>query len=335
MENDLVSNITRFLYEFAEAHPEKYVFLHPDPCTYKELILEVDRFGEGFRKSGIGQGTRTVVLIKPSVDLFAVTFALLRIGAIPVMIDPGMGRKRMTNSLAGVEAEAFVGIPTAHLLKYLYPKAFSSVKVWISTNFRWFWRGYTLRRMEYVTYHTEPFQVGWEDEAAIFYTSGSTGQPKGVIYNSRMLEAQIHILKNSFGYQPEEIDLCTFPLVALLMINQGISVVLADMDMVHPARLNPGKVIDNIREHSCTHMFCSPMVLKRLTAYGISHNITLDSLKKIMVAGAPVTPAVLRNFRRLITSQAEIHTPYGATEALPVSDICDKELLGYAHVTYV
>ena len=47
-----------------------------------------------------------------------------------------------------------------------------------------------------------------------------------------------------------------------------------------------------------------------------------------MTAGAPVSAAVLRNFRKLLPSDAEIHTPYGATEALPVTDIVDEELLG-------
>ncbi|MCK4748595.1 MAG: AMP-binding protein [Bacteroidales bacterium] len=320
-------NLTNYLYDFTERNPEKPAFIHPVRLSFKELTAEIDRISLGLMKTGITIGTRTVVLIKPGIDLFAVTFALFRIGAIPVLIDPGMGRKRMTEALSGVQAEAFAGIPVSHLLRYISPRAFKSVNIWISTGFRWFWKGASLRKMKSTGQSTEPCSVGADDLAAIFFTSGSTGAPKGVCYKTRMLQAQIEYMKTKFKYTPQEIDLCTFPLIGLLIISHGISIAMADMDMMHPARLNPKKVIKNIQDYQCTHMFCSPMVLQRLADYGIEHGTILGSMKRIMTAGAPVLPSILRNIRKLLPSDAEIHTPYGATEALPVTDILDKELL--------
>ncbi len=327
MPDSQILNITNLLYEFAEAHPAKPAFLHPIRLTFGELIREIDRYSVGLRKSGITNGMRTVVLIKPGIDLFAVTFALFRIGAIPVLIDPGMGRRRMTEALSGVQVDAFAGIPKAHLLRYLSSGAFKSVGIWVSTGFRWFWRGVSLKKMKYTAHHPEAHAVDKDDIAAIFFTSGSTGAPKGVLYKTRMLQAQIEYLRTHFKYNPTEIDLCTFPLIGLLLISHGVAIVLADMDMMHPARLDPRKVFKNIQEYSCSHMFCSPMVLNRLATFGIKNSIKLGSMKRIMTAGAPVTASVLRNFRKLLPSDAEIHTPYGATEALPVTDIVDTELL--------
>ena len=320
-------NITDHLYEFAEANPDKPAFLHPERLSFGELIVEIDRVADGFRDCEITVGTRTMVLIKPGIDLFAVTFALFRIGAVPVMIDPGMGLRRMIEALADKQVEAFVGIPRAHLLRYLSPSAFKYVKIWISTGFRWFGRGFSLKKMKYPVHRSEAQEIDPEDLAAIFFTSGSTGTPKGVLYKTRMLQAQIEYLKSHFKYGPDEIDLCTFPLIGLMIICHGISIVLADMDMVHPGRLNPRRVLKNIQDFKCSHMFCSPMVLNRLSAYGIKNNIMLGSMKKIMTAGAPVSESILRNFRKLLPSHAEIHTPFGATEALPVTDILDGELL--------
>ncbi|MCK4993364.1 MAG: AMP-binding protein, partial [Bacteroidales bacterium] len=202
-----------------------------------------------------------------------------------------------------------------------------SVSIWVSTGFRWFWRGVSLKKMKYTAHHAEAHSVDKDDIAAIFFTSGSTGAPKGVLYKTRMLQAQIEYLRTHFKYNPTEIDLCTFPLIGLLLISHGVAIVLADMDMMHPARLDPRKVFKNIQEYSCSHMFCSPMVLNRLATFGIKNNIKLGFMKRIMTAGAPVTASVLRNFRKLLPSDAEIHTPYGATEALPVTDIVDTELL--------
>jgi len=328
MVDNEVINITSILYDFAEDHPEKPAFLHPVRLTFGELVREVDRIVSGLWESGIKEGTRAIVLIKPGIDLFSVSLALFRIGAIPVMIDPGMGRRRMTHALSEIRAEALIGIPKAHLLRYLSPTALKTIKIWISTGSRLFWRGSSLKHMSHTDQPMKAHRGDPDELAAIFFTSGSTGAPKGVLYKKRMLQAQIKYLKTHYKYTSEEIDLCTFPLIGLLIIGHGISIVLADMDMMHPATLSPQKVIKNIQDFGCTHMFCSPMVLHRLASYGISNNIELDSLKKIMTAGAPVSAAVLRNIRKLLPSDAQIHTPYGATEALPVTDIVDEELLG-------
>ena len=322
-----ISNITDYLYRFAEQHPDHPALLYPRRYTFGELVSEIDRYSAGFREAGLTKGVHTLVLINPGIDLFAISFALFRIGAIPVMIDPGMGIKRMTRALAGAQIEAIVGIPRAHLLRYLSHKSFSTVHIWISTGFRWFWRGKSLRNIKYPNRPSMAQSVDPDDIVAIFFTSGSTGMPKGVLYKRRMLEAQIKYLQFHFKYNPREIDLCTFPLIGLLIICHGIPIVLADMDMTHPAKLNPRKVFKNIHEFGCTHMFCSPMVLNRLSEYGIKNNIKTESMKRIMTAGAPVSGFTLREFRKLLPPDSKIHTPFGATEALPVTDIMDDELL--------
>jgi acyl-CoA synthetase (AMP-forming)/AMP-acid ligase II len=328
MEQTIHRNITEHLFRFAASHPGKEAFLHPDQLTYKEFTQEIELHMAGFLRSGILPRMRILVLIKPGIALFAVTFALLRMGAIPVMIDPGMGVRRMVNALEGIEAEGFIGIPKSHLLRYIYFRKFKTIKTWIRTGHRLSKRRQGIQPKRVPPIPCPVYQSMPDETAAIFFTSGSTGTPKGVVYKNRMIEAQIDILSKRFGYHSGETDLCTFPLVSLLMLCHGISVVLADMDMMHPAKLNPAKVIANIVTYNCTHMFCSPMVLKKLSAYGIRHAVQLPSMKRVMTAGAPVAPSILKNFRKLLPLRAEIHTPYGATEALPVTDIGDSELLG-------
>lgn len=326
--SDGFKNITDYLYKTAFNNPDKRAFLHPENISYGKLCNLVDTYASGFQQSEIKKGTHTVVLIKPGVDLFAVTFALFRIGAIPVMIDPGMGTKAMVSALDKTKPEAFIGIPKALILKYLFPKAFGTVKIWISTGSNWVWKGKklkTFRRKKPKKYDVA--NIERSDTVAIFFTSGSTGPAKGVVYKNYMLEAQLQLLRSHFKYNPKEIDLCTFPLIGLFSVCLGLSVVLADMDMTHPAKMNPDKVAKNINRFDCTYMFCSPMVLKKLADFCVKKNIKLQSLKKVMVAGAPVLPALLQKGDTIISDFAEIHTPYGATEALPVTDINHLELL--------
>ena len=327
MSNSEIKNITDYLFDFAKSNPDKPALLHPKRVTFSQLCKTIDCYATGFLKNGISKGTKTIVLIKPGTDLFASTYALLRIGAIPVIIDPGMGVKPMSKALKNVGVEAFIGIPKAMLLKMVFRSCYKTVKIRISTEkYIWFQRASLTHfaRLKNAVYM--PCKVEPNETAAIFFTSGSTGPAKGVIYQSSMIDAQIQILKDHFKYNPNEIDLCTFPLIGLLIMCLGLSVVLADMDMTHPVKLKPEKLIKNIEQFGCTHLFCSPMVLQKLAKFGNENNIRLSNLKRVMTAGAPVSPSVLRDFKKLLPESAEIHTPYGATEALPVTDIGHREL---------
>jgi len=324
---EYAGNVTDSLFEYAAKNPEKAAILHPRFLTFSNLCSKVNSYAAGFLAEGIIAGTKTIVMLKQSPDFFIVVFALFRIGAVPVMIDPGMGLNMMSKSLAKTGAEAFIGIPWSLLLKLLYPHAYRSVKIWISTGYCPPGNCATLKSFKRTAQNIQSLNQEPGALAAIFFTSGSTGPAKGVIYRNYMLAAQIRILKNHFGYKAGEIDLCTFPLIGLLLMSLGITEVLADMDMTKPALFKPQKLLNNINCFSCTHMFCSPMILGRLAEYGNTNRIKVPSLKRIMTAGAPVLPGVLRETRNWIPHAATIHTPYGATEALPVTDICDTELL--------
>jgi acyl-CoA synthetase (AMP-forming)/AMP-acid ligase II len=323
-----INNISEYLKLYAVISPSRPALLYPEKITYSDLEEKVNRYSFGLYHEGIRAGTRTLVMVPAGTDFFILTFALLRIGAVPVMIDPGMGIKAMSSVLADLEPEAFIGIPKAHLLRLAYPRVFKTAKIKFTTGAVSLFGATRLKNLvkdnpgQYPSHSDDP-----DDMAAIFFTSGSTGPAKGVIYTSGMLKNQIEITKSQFNIGSNEIDLCTFPLLGLFAICHGNSSVLADMDMIHPAKLDPEKVIKNILDFKCTQMFGSPMVLNKLSEYGSQKGIKLPSLRKIISAGAPVHLNILESFLRMLPLDAEIHTPYGATEALPVTDINASELL--------
>jgi len=321
-------NLSEHLSLSADRFPSKFALLHPVKMTYQKLQDEVDRYAYGLENAGISRNTRTILMIPPGPEFIILTFALLRVGAILVMIDPGMGAKVMAKALAGVKAEAFIGIPKAFLFKKLYPGAFKTVKISVTVGRRWFWAGYRLKDLRSdKAYRYPSVQIKAEDMVALFFTSGSTGPPKGVVFTTAMLNAQIRYLASDFQYRPEEIELCTFPLLGLFSICLGLTLVMADMDTVRPATLNPRKIVANIQQNKCTQMFCSPMVLNRLACYGEKAKVKLPSMKKVITAGAPAAKELLESFRQLLLEDAEIYTPYGATEALPITKITASELL--------
>ncbi len=321
-------NLSELFSRTVERFPSKLALQHPLKMTYQQLQDEVDRYAFGLENAGITQNTHTILMIPPGLEFIILTFSLLRVGAILVMIDPGMGTKAMANALASLEADAFIGIPKAHIFKNLYPGAFKTVKINITAGRRWFWNGYRLKDLRSDKARPYPLaQIKAEDMVGIFFTSGSTGPPKGVVFTAAMLNAQIRYLESDFKYEPEEIELCTFPLLGLFSICLGLTLVMADMDTVHPAKLIPEKIVANIQQHKCTQMFCSPMVLNRLTDYGKKIKVKLPSMKKVITAGAPTSKSLLESFRQLLSEDAEIYTPYGATEALPITKITASEIL--------
>ncbi len=334
-----IINVAAHLPRMADLQPDRPAIICPvgsdaggkttyAHLTFRQLDQETDRYALGLEDVGIERGTRTILMVRPSLEFFSLTFALYKIGAVPVLIDPGMGKTRMVDCLRAVEAEAFIGIPPAHVLRMLHPQAFKSVRVSITVGRRWLWGGLQLSDVRVDPWQPYTMAPTREDEpAAIIFTTGSTGPPKGVLFQHGMFDAQVHILRDHFKIEPGEVDLPTFPLFALFAPALGMTAVIPDMDPTKPATADPVKIIDAIRDHQVTNMFGSPALLNRVGRYGEAHGIKLPTLKRVISAGAPVPPKTLACFHAMLGDDAEIHTPYGATEALPVASIASPEIL--------
>mgnify|MGYP002639314224 FL=1 len=333
------TNISVGLKKTQEKYPFKRAVVYPagrdkkgrvlySQMTFTQLETESDRLAFGLERIGIIRGTRTILMVPPGMEFFITIFAMFKVGAVPVVVDPGMGIERMLQCLEQGKPKAFIGIEKAHLLRKLKPGFFKSVKLWVTVGKRWFWGGYTLDQLMIQSDVPYPKAQTTRDEtAAIVFTTGSTGPAKGVIYTHGNFEAQINQIQEHFQIDPDEIDLPTFPLFALFDPILGMTAVIPDMDPTKPARVNPEKIIEAIENHGVTNMFASPALLNRVGKFGKENNIKLPTLRRVISAGAPVTPANIEQFSSMLSDHAQIHTPYGATEAVPVISIGSNEIL--------
>jgi acyl-CoA synthetase (AMP-forming)/AMP-acid ligase II len=333
------ANIAFYLKQAAKGRPYKRAVVYPvgrdkngriaySHLTFLQLDQESDCLAHGLKAAGISRSTRTVLMVKPSIDFFVLIFALFKTGAVPVVVDPGMGIRRMVACFKSTRPQAFIGIPPAHVLRTLYPKFFKTVKTWVTAGRRWFWGGLTLdqiRRSPWRPFAVE--ETGRNDTAAILFTTGSTGPAKGAVYTHGNFDAQLQQIKNYLNMDPDEIDLSTFPLFALFYPALGISAVIPDMDPTRPARVNPERIIEAVYNQGVTNMFASPALLNRVGEYGQRKGIKLPSVKRVISAGAPVSVDNVQRFSSLLAKGAEIHTPYGATEAVPITSIKSREIL--------
>lgn len=339
MEKDNIVNVATYLRTMARVQP--YTRAVVNPCgrdsggrvtyshlTFRQLDRESDCLAHGLESAGIKRGVRTILMVKPSLDFFALTFALFKTGAVPVMVDPGMGINRMLNCLSESWAEALIGIPQAHILRVLKSKYFASVKTFITVGKKWFWSGTTLKKVRKVPW--TPYKIAdtkKDETAAILFTTGSTGPAKGVVYTHGVFDAQVKNIKSQFHISPGEIDLPTFPLFALFDPALGMTAIIPDMDPTKPALVDPRKIIEAIVNHGVTNMFASPALLNRVGKHGKEKGIKLPSLKRVISAGAPVTPSNMEQFSSMLVGDAQIHSGYGATEAMPVSSFNSHAIL--------
>ncbi len=296
--------------------------------TFRQLDQESDRIAFGLESIGIGRQTRTILMVRPGLELFALTFALFKTGAVPVIVDPGMGIRRMMDCFAETRPEAFIGIPQAHVLRKVCPKFFATVKTAVTVGRRWFWGGATLRQLRSRPWSVYPIaRTRPEETAAILFTTGSTGPAKGVVYTHGIFDAQVRHIQQHFQIADDEIDLPTFPLFALFDPALGMTAVIPDMDPTRPAQVDPTKIIEAILDHGVTNMFASPALLNRVGAFGKDHEVRLPSMRRVVSAGAPVSPDNIEQFGAMLVEPAKIHTPYGATEAVPIISIDRDEIL--------
>ena len=297
--------------------------------TFRALEELSNRYANGLIAAGIQRGMRTLLMVRPGKEFIGLVFAMFKVGAVPVMIDPGMGVKRLLECIRGVGPEALVGIPLAQLMRVIKRRAFATVRHVVTVGRRWCWGGPTLTQLaQRASPAFTPAATQSHETAAILFTSGSTGPAKGVVYEHGMFEAQVRAIRDQYGIEPGEIDLPTFPLFALFNPALGMASVIPEMDPSHPAQVNPKRIVDAIREHGVTNTFGSPALWDRVSRYCEDRSIQLPSLRRILIAGAPVSGLLIVRIRKMLNAGADVHTPYGATESLPVTSISGKELVG-------
>lgn len=295
--------------------------------TFRQLDEDSDRIARGLRQMGVPRATRLVMLIRPGIDFVSTAFAMFKAGVVSVLIDPGMGPRNLIRCLAEAEPEGFIAISKVHAVRVLsrqFPKAQFNVTV----GRRWFWGGPTLNGLRGGAWSgSELAATSADDPAAIIFTTGSTGPAKGVLFSHRNFDAQVDQISKFYGIQSGEIDLPGFPFFGLFNCAMGVTAVIPDMDPSRPAQVDPTKILEAVRDWNVTQMFGSPAIWDRVGRYCEMEKVSLPTVRRVLSAGAPVPDHVLRRMKECIHPDGDIHTPYGATEALPVASIAASEVL--------
>lgn len=338
-------NLTYALYEWAALQPDALALAVPakpgaplpkaGPIPYtnisfRTLAAETNGLSRGLLFSGLKPGDRVVLMVPPGFTFFALCFGLLQAGIVPVLIDPGIGLSNVKKCIDESEPAGFIGVSKAHAARVLLGWGRKTIRKNITIGPRLFWRGERLagiRQRGGVDRGPVCFDAQRDDLAAILFTSGSTGAPKGVMYTHGNFCQQVEMVRNTFGMKPGELDLPSFPPFALFNPCVGVSTVIPDMNPAKPACVDAERIIRTVQQFGVNSLFGSPALIDRVGRYGEANKIKLPSLQRVISAGAPVSAKALRRFSAMLNDTTQVFTPYGATEAMPVTCIGSHYLL--------
>ncbi len=326
------ANIARHLPLMAARQPEMAALKIPRgrlrsgainylTLSFAELDAEVDAWVAKLSTRGVRREDRVLVMVRQGLPLIAAAFALFKLGAVPVIIDPGMGRKNFLACVARSKPRILLGIPLAQILSCVFRSTFKTVdvRIWV--------RGSATARLgaEIIKHKSEIVNSSAGDLAAILFTSGSTGAPKGVCYEHGMFEAQVQLIRDTYDIQPGEVDLPMLPIFALFNPALGMTTIVPEIDPSRPAAVDPAKIVQAILQEGVTNSFGSPTLWDKIALHCITHQLKLPGVRRILCAGAPV-PAMLWDKSRIFLPHGAMHSPYGATEALPICSISSSEI---------
>ena len=296
---------------------------------FSSLENRVASISSGLQQMGVGPGHRMVLLVRFNQDFIALVFALLRVGATLVLIDPGMGRRHLLGCLQAVNPDGFVAIPAAHAVRWWFRDRFPDARFLVTAGPKYgIFPSPTLTQLERSrSSDLRTPATSFNDPAAIIFTTGSTGPPKGVLYTHQTFHQQIDQIQQHYGIQPGGRDLSAFPLFGLFNAMMGTTTILPDMDPTRPADADPVKLLDAIDQWEINQSFGSPALWTRVGRHCQKTGRKIATLQRVLSAGAPVAPHILQMMRDAMSPSATMHTPYGATEALPIASIESREVL--------
>lgn len=300
--------------------------------SWANLHARVRDTAAGLAAAGVRPGDRVALLVPPSIELTVALYAVWQCAGVIVVVDKGLGLRGMGRALRGARIDHLIAQQPGLLAAG--PMRVPGTRIAAGD------ASAVLRRIARVA-HTMPelarsgkglpvpTEAGPQDQAAVIFTSGATGPAKGVLYRHRQVRAQLAVIRDSYRITPADRVVAAFAPFALYGPALGVPSAVPDTDVTRPGTLTAAALADAAIAVDATVVFASPAALTNVLATAdavtASQRAALGRVRLLMSAGAPVPATLLRRLVALLPNAA-MHTPYGMTEGLPLTDISLPEI---------
>ena len=290
--------------------------------SFKSVDDKSSALAHTLAERGVQAGDRVLLFMKPSIEFPIVAFSLIRLGAIPVFIDPGMGINSALKCISETGPTALIGEPIVLMTSRILHRQFSTVRLKISTGTKvgtganlslndLFKDSETNSPRNFSKVKSTPVKT---KTAAIVFTSGATGPAKGVVYTHENFLAQINLLQDLFKYGERDRDLAAFPLFSLISMAMGTTAIIPEMNPSKPAKASPKKLVEAILRYEVTTAGGSPAIWKNVVKYCHREDIQLPSVRALIMFGAPVPLDLIESWEKVLPN-GTTYTPYDAERA--------------------
>ena len=292
--------------------------------SWAQLQHRVMALAGGLTRAGVRPGDRVALLVPPSPELTAAVYAVWRAGAVIVVADQGLGLAGMGRALRGASVDHVIGSAKGLAAARLMRLPGTRIAARPLPGIRHDLAGLT-RDGRGVALPV----VDDDGECAVVFTSGATGPAKAVVYRHRQLQAQVALIRRTYGLSGDDRLVAAFAPFAIYGPALGVGSVVPAVDVTKPATLTAAALADAVAAIDATVVFASPAALRNVVATAAAleplQRRACGRVRLLMSAGAPVPVSLLRAVVDLLPN-ASAHTPYGMTEALPVTDVSMTEI---------
>lgn len=338
-----IFNLANTIFEVAKKYPSRIAVIEPDGFgsdgkrrykryTYAQLSADAESVAPGLREMGIAERTRIVCMTPPGYESCVVGLALQRVGAFTLWIDPSVGYLNVAERLRRINPEAFVGIPISHLGRIVFGwgARFPKKSIVVDGYFPGARTLASLKRK--APEHPPQPDISPEDPAAVLYTTGSTGPAKPTLYLHKNYIRLYRIAHQSWRFDPENtppVDMAIFPAFFFIALSAGGTVVVPPINFPKetPAKADPKAILEVINDCGVQSCFASPVLLENMARYAVENKINTPSLKRVVGGGAPIFASVKRSLLEMMGQEGQVFANYGATEALPSTEMGAQEAL--------